>query len=322
MKLSLVIPVRDDPEGLIRLLVQAQELAWVAEIIVVDDGSAQPCGPGMPGLPAAVAEDARLRWLRGTGRGAGYARNLGLEQVSGTHMLFFDSDDLFLPGMTDLAAALRGRHFDFCLFRHVDSRMRAAGHETGLAGDDRFWRVVTTGAAPALLPAAAAPELCRIAAYPWNKIYSTDFLRRTGIRCTEIAVHNDLALHWLSFLAADRILVSQVAGCLHVVQDRAGRLTNRRGIERLSVFEALETVEAALRDSPRREAFQAPFTDFTLRLCDWIGDMLTPGLRPAFRHRAAQHLRRHLPRPVFARLALRDPDLARRVLTRLQEVPA
>lgn len=35
------------------------------------------------------------------------------------HVLFFDSDDLFLPAMTDLMQVLGGRRFDFYLF-HVE----------------------------------------------------------------------------------------------------------------------------------------------------------------------------------------------------------
>lgn len=315
MKLSLVIPLRDDPAGLVRLLIQAQELAWVGEIIVVDDGSDPPAGPGMAGLPQAVAEDARLIWLRSdAGLGAGHARNLGLDRASCDHLIFFDSDDLFLPAMTDILEGLAGRQFDFCLFRHIDSRMRALGRDEGLEGDEHFWRMVQTGVAPAPLPADLAPELVRIAAYPWNKIYRTAFLRENAIRCTEIAVHNDLELHWISFLRARRILVSRAPGCEHVVDPAGTRLTNRRGPARLQVFRALDAVQAALQALPRGADFALAFLDFTLRLCDWIPANLDPEFHAEFAARARAHLWQHLPHPRFARLARQDPALAARVL--------
>lgn len=82
MKIALVIPVWNDPKGLVRLLVKAQELAWVSQIVVADDASDPPCGPGMAGLPAAVAADPRLLWLRSdTRHGPGHGRNHGLGPV-------------------------------------------------------------------------------------------------------------------------------------------------------------------------------------------------------------------------------------------------
>ncbi|OJY28923.1 MAG: hypothetical protein BGP11_19320 [Rhodobacterales bacterium 65-51] len=319
MSLSLVIPVWNDPEGLIRLLIQAQELGWVSEIIVVDDASDLPCGPDMPGLPQAVAEDTRLVWLRSDRRrGAGHARNLGLERAQGAYLLFFDSDDLFLPAMRDLMDALEGpmarQDFDFCLFRHRDSR-ESPDHDP-MPDDSRIWRSVGATDQPGLLPAGLAPVMVQIAAYPWNKVYRTAFLRDHDLRCTEIMVHNDIALHWLGFLKAERILVSTLRGCEHVVSEEGNRLTNQRDAERFTVFEALETVQAALRQEGR--PFLAPFAGFCLRLFDWIGGTLNPELRQPFAERARDHLRQSLDRGSFTLIALEAPGLAARLLARMQ----
>jgi hypothetical protein len=320
MSLSLVIPVRNDPEGLIRLLIEAQGFGWVTEIIVADDASDPPCGPGMAGLPPPVAEDPRLVWLRSdVHRGAGRARNLGLARATGAHLLFFDSDDHFLPGILDLMAALAGpmarQDFDFCLFRHLDSRARQG--EDPMAADRQFWQACGATEAPALLDPGLAPVLVRIAAYPWNKIYRTAFLRDHRIHCTEIMVHNDIELHWQSFLQAGRILVSTLQGCEHVVEGSGQRLTNRRGAERLAVFSALDAVQGHLRRQARGRAFLAPFADFSLRLCDWIDEMLAPPLQAQFATAVRAHLRTSLSRSDFALIALEDPALAARLLARM-----
>lgn len=319
MSLSLVIPVWNDPDGLIRLLVQAQELGWVSEIVVVDDASEIPCGPDMPGLPQAVAEDDRLVWLRSDRRrGAGHARNLGLARARGDHLLFFDSDDLFLPDMRDLMDGLEGhmarQDFDFCLFRHRDSRERP-GFDP-MPEDSSTWQAVGATDQPRLLPARLVPRMVQIAAYPWNKIYRTAFLRDNDLRSTEIMVHNDIALHWLSFLKADRILISAIAGCEHVVTENGKRLTNHRDSERLTVFQALRPVQAALRHEGR--PFLVPFAIFCLRLFDWIGVKLKPELRQTFAILARDHLRQTLDRSSFALIALENPDLATRLLARMQ----
>ncbi|MFD2439058.1 glycosyltransferase family 2 protein [Paracoccus kondratievae] len=100
MKLSLVIPVWNDLPGLDRLLRQVSELGVFAEIFVVDDASDEPAGPST--VPAAAAVADRLTWLRSAQRrGAGHARNLALERVSGDHVIFLTrtifSPRTFLP---------------------------------------------------------------------------------------------------------------------------------------------------------------------------------------------------------------------------------
>ncbi|SEO24097.1 Glycosyl transferase family 2 [Gemmobacter aquatilis] len=317
MRLSLVIPVWNDPEGLTRLLTQAREMTCLAEIIVSDDASEPPCGPGMPGLSPEVAADPRLVWLRSDRqRGAGHARNMALEQATGSHVLFFDSDDLFLPDLGLLIADLAAMkdHFDFCLFCHVDSRVRATGGYGPLPGDERYWAASGAEETPALLQPGAASQLCRIAAYPWNKIYRIGFLRETGIRCTEIPVHNDIELHWMSFLKAQRILVSRRICCEHFVIDRGDRLTNRSGRERFEVFRALQPVLAELLCAPELLAFAEPFVEFQTRLFGWITETLAPELRPEFADLVQDFLLHKMPEPLFALLALRAPGLSARVL--------
>lgn len=329
MRLSLVIPVWNDPEGLVRLLRQTHEMACFAEIIVSDDASDPPCGPQMAGLPAEVAADPRLVWLRSEDqRGAGHARNRALDRVSGSHVLFFDSDDLFLPDFGRLVAALEAGAepetdpFDFCLFCHVDSRVRATGRLGPLIGDERYWKAAGATETPAPIGTATATQLCRIAAYPWNKIYRTGFLRDNAIRCTEIPVHNDVELHWMSFLKARRILVSSLLGCEHFVVDRGQRLTNRRGEERFAVFQALEAVQAELLRNPRMTDFAEPFAEFYTRLFGWIRDALTTDLRGDFAGLVRNFLLHRLPEPLFTLLALHHPALTARMLRLMRETAA
>lgn len=328
MTLSLVIPVWNDPEGLCRLLVQVQGMACFHEILISDDASDPPCGPQMPGLPAAVAADPRLIWLRSDSqRGAGHARNIALDRVQGSHVLFFDSDDLFTAEITDLVQHLDRlppdlRDYDFCLFRHVDSRVRAAGGYGPLAGDERYWDAARATEAPAPLGIAAATQMCRIAAYPWNKIYRTAFLRDNGIRCTEIPVHNDVELHWMSFFKARRMLISSLICCEHFVVDAGQRLTNRSGRERFEVFRALEALQHELLRNRHLPDYAEPFIEFYTRLFGWITDTLEPDLRAAFTARSRQFLLDHLPEPLFTLIALRRPDVAARITRLLTERPA
>jgi glycosyltransferase involved in cell wall biosynthesis len=256
MTLSIIIPVHNDPEGLTRLLRQLQDMAVFEQIIVSDDASDVSCCPAELGFDEAAMGVTYLRSDRQ--RGAGHARNQAMAAVTSDHVLFFDSDDLLSPGfpalIQSLSQSMQDRAFDFCIFRHIDSRSRADEGVPGpMESDQRLWDALgayqadgqadglgdSLEGSPRLLEAAEVATLAMVAAYPWNKIYRTGFLRDQNIRCTEIQVHNDIELHWSSFLKAERVFATTQLGCEHFVAENGTRLTNRRGRERLHVFEAL-----------------------------------------------------------------------------------
>lgn len=309
LDLALVIPVWNDAAGLARLLDQARGLGLFSQIVVVDDGSDDPV--------AAAPDLVLLRHDRPLG--AGPARNAGLAAVTAAHVLFFDADDLLTAELPDLLADLAGAGaFDFCLFKHADSRVAAEPRWGQPDWDERFWEAAGHGIG-ALRDAGpgALPLLAQTANYPWNKIYRTAFLREHGIGCAATAVHQDIPLHWLGFLAARRVLVSDRICAWHRVEAAGARLSNRMGAERLEVFTALAPVaEAAARAGD--PAWRAALADFTLGLVDWIAARIDPALRPALA--AAERDWLAATGLVWqAELAGRDPALAARIAARLAD---
>ncbi|MBY0510972.1 MAG: glycosyltransferase family 2 protein [Rhodospirillaceae bacterium] len=81
---------------------RAQGLEVDAEIVVVDDGSADSTASVVEGWQGPV------RLLRQANAGAGAARNAGVRQSSGTFLFFLDADDVFYPNhiFTCLSALL------------------------------------------------------------------------------------------------------------------------------------------------------------------------------------------------------------------------
>ncbi len=322
MSLCVVIPVWNDPAGLGRLLTQMLDMAEFDQIIISDDASSPPARPDLLGLPEetarTLANDPRLLWLRSEiQRGAGHARNMAFDQITTNHVIFFDSDDRFLPDFSQLVTELNARDdrldYDFCIFRHVDSRNRSKGGLGPLGSDDGIWAGAgAMTASPKLLPLQGATQLVRISAYPWNKIYRTAFLREAGIRCTEIPVHNDLELHWMSFLKARRILTSRRVCCEHFVEVEGKRLTNRSGRERFEVFQALDALQQELNENLRRVDFLIPFAEFYTRLFSWITDKLEPELRDSFAAKVRAFLRK-VTEAQYTLIALRNPAVAARI---------
>lgn len=315
MELSLVIPVWNDLPGLERLLKQVAQFGLFHEVIVVDDASDDVPGPDT--VPSAQALADRITWLRSDAQhGAGHARNMALDHVRGSHVIFFDSDDLFTDQFPRIAAhAAETQPFDFLIFRHDDSRMLDAGGQGTFPNEEKLWRAVGAAEKPAELTPKQAAALCRLSAYPWNKIYRTGFLRDNQIRCTEIMVHNDVELHWSSFVTARRILTCSLPGATHFVHDNGARLTNRRDADRLEVFRAFENVMHRIVAQPTQASltFLHPFTKFTCDLINWVGYNIDSSHHPELLARAQRHFLASFDRRLMTLIAYADPALARKI---------
>lgn len=342
MPLSLVIPVWNDAEGLTRLFLQLRDLRIAAQVIVSDDGSDVPLDPHLiadlshrlnPTRPLRLPDllpGADIVWLRSEqSKGAGHARNIAMPHLSERRVLFFDSDDTLLPEMRNILTDLDGCAYDVALFRHNDSRMLATGSTGPIEPDATYWRQTPLTPAPTVLDRAGELRLCRISAYPWNKIWRRDFLQRVDLRCTEIPVHNDIEHHWTAFLTADHIVATTRIGCTHHVAHGRQQLTNRRAPDRLRVFEALEAVAGrftdVLREDPEKAAFAAPFMDFCTRLVPWIENRLdSEEDRAELRQRellfwTGLTARGHYPLSLAIQMALlRHPTVARPLLSILE----
>lgn len=281
-------------------------------ILVVDDASDLP----VTDLPGDVT---LLRQERS--QGAGAARNRALDAVTTRHLLFFDSDDLLTAEFPALWRSLQGREFDFCMFRHADSRVQRDGRHGQIWMDEALWRQAGAQAqALARLSDAGRASLVQVANYPWNKIYRTGFLRAHDIRCSHSPVHNDITLHWRSFLHGRAILTSDRVAALHHVTSGGARLTNRRGAERMVIFEVLAEVAEALQQAQEQalsgqvDALQAAFWRFSSGLLGWARGHVPPRMHSLYDGRMREFLRAHLSPALFVRLAQGDPVIARRLL--------
>ncbi len=103
--ISVIIPVRNRPELLLRALksVRAQTLQ-PAEIIIVDDASDPPIETAL----GRSAFDGATVLRSDTNRGAAAARNIGIAAARGSYIAFLDSDDIWHP--EKLAAQLAFMH--------------------------------------------------------------------------------------------------------------------------------------------------------------------------------------------------------------------
>ncbi len=105
---SVVVPTRDRPTSLARCLsaIRAQDDGLDLEVVVVDDGSADP------GEVRRVAISWGARVVRTEGRGPATARNAGARTASGEIVLLTDDDCVPRPGWVASLVAAVDRHPD------------------------------------------------------------------------------------------------------------------------------------------------------------------------------------------------------------------
>jgi glycosyltransferase involved in cell wall biosynthesis len=289
--LSVVIPCHNDAASLPGLLCALCAEPRVQRIIVVDDGSAEPVSLDLLSTAHPLAEEKILLMRNDVPAGAGVARNTGFAAVETDHVLFLDADDTVTTELDPLLSDLgRAGDFDFCLFQHHDSRMDKELFWGQPWYDQAHWTAAQclVGALRTVSLSAAA-DLAKTANYPWNKIYRSRFLRDNDIRCSPIPVHNDVELHWRSFLKARRILCSDRIVVRHFVSERGSRLTNLQGAARLLVFDILTRLAdeiASNRDDPRHATLTLPFFEFSIGLIRWIRSNIGDGHVEALAHKA------------------------------------
>lgn len=313
--LAIVVPVWNLPEDLANLLRQVLEMGIFSQIVISDDGSDLSCDPAALGFSGDIPRGSLVYLKSPTRQGAGHARNVALGAVTAQNLLFFDADDRLAP---DLPAILR-QHLDadcpdFTIFRHSDSRvLDSEGREGTFPTEEARWQRALGARTFGLLDPSEAAELCSISNYPWNKIYRTDFLRQAGIRCSETPVHNDIRLHWLSFLRAARIQADSRIGAVHVIQDRDHHLTTRRGAERLCLEGILSGLIRNLQAAPDRPILMRQFIQFADDLCRWNLDHVDAGVVPDFK-RLMRRLYMQLRPEDFRIFAAWRPDQAEEIV--------
>ena len=207
VKVSVIIPVYNAERYLRQCLdsVISQTLRDI-EIICVDDGSTD----GSHEILKEYAErDSRVRLLRQENKGAGAARNCGIDVAHGEYAAFIDADDCLCPGSLEPlcrqaeranADMIRSRAYD------CDARTgkRTKSTHNGLKRVPRFMfgRVLNYRKAYWLFP--------KVTVAPWGGLFRLDFLRKNALRFNDLVCVNDRSFFWGCVLNAERIVFSGV----------------------------------------------------------------------------------------------------------------
>ena len=191
ISVSVVIPVYNAEKYLRETLdyVCNQTLRDI-EIICVDDGSTDD---SLGILQEYAARDGRFRILQQQNQYAGVARNNGMAAARGKYMVFWDSDDIFLPEMLEKLynrAEETGADLVCCDGMEYDEDKRELHPAPWILPGLQTEGVDTR----AFNPLREAPDevFDYSGSAPWNKLYRREFIEQNHITWLETQSSNDL----------------------------------------------------------------------------------------------------------------------------------
>ncbi|MBR1711969.1 MAG: glycosyltransferase family 2 protein [Alloprevotella sp.] len=113
---SVIIPHKNIPQLLVRCLASIPRRPDV-QIIVVDDAS-DPSVVDFAHFPGLDDPQVEVVFTK-KGRGAGYARNVGLERAVGKWVVFADADDYYLDNLSAMMDRYVDADTNMVVFKHV-----------------------------------------------------------------------------------------------------------------------------------------------------------------------------------------------------------
>ena len=214
-KYSFIIPHKNCPKLLWRCIQSIPERADV-QIIVVDDNS-DPEIVDFTKFPGQNRSNVNIV-LTKEGRGAGYARNVGLNKASGQWVLFADADDYYEDGF--LAVLDRELNNEEILYFNVKASLSdvdCRGNRIHTYYDELFWN---------------AKEQIRFRFWaPWNMVFNLGWIRDKGFLFEETPIVNDAIFCLSASKEAKRYKI--INDSLYVLTDQPGSITYRqRSFER------------------------------------------------------------------------------------------
>ena len=177
---SFVIPHHNTPH-LLRRLVDSIPIRRDIEIIVVDDGS------DIDKRADVRRNDVRIIYIdKESSKGAGRARNVGMDAAKGKWLLFADADDFYKPGFIDVLDEYKDDDIEM-LFYNIDS----VDSDTLLSSTqnraDLHQRLISSynGTKETI------DNLLFMGFGPWRRMFRSDYIKEYGFRFEETPKGND-----------------------------------------------------------------------------------------------------------------------------------
>ena len=186
MNFSIIIPHKNIPNLLQRCL-NSIPIRKDIEVIIVDDNS-NPNIVNFDHFPGLNRKYTHVIFTK-EGKGAGYARNIGIEHATGKWILFADADDLFLENLLDIIDSYVDSNANLILFKtkcRLTNDLTKEGYRQILCNHwnnliDRYSN-----------NKSIMNQLLEEYSTPWGKMVKHSFINKNNIRFEEIPFSNDV----------------------------------------------------------------------------------------------------------------------------------
>jgi glycosyltransferase involved in cell wall biosynthesis len=177
---TIIIPHKDIPKLLERCLVSIPQREDV-QVVIVDDNS-DPGKVDFASFPGLNRDNTEVCFTK-EGRGAGYARNIGLSHAKGKWIIFADADDFFMPRFDEALDLYKEYEIGVIYFfsTSVDSEKMTL-HARHQHDKDLLTKIRQTN----------DWDLAFLLHHPWGKIIKHSLIKQHGIVFQETQYGNDV----------------------------------------------------------------------------------------------------------------------------------
>jgi glycosyltransferase involved in cell wall biosynthesis len=218
---TLIIPHKDIPKLLERCLVSIPQRDDV-QVIIVDDNS-DPEKTDFAAFPGLGRKNTEVYFTK-EGKGAGYARNIGLSHAKGKWLVFADADDFFNPCFGEAMDLYKEDENDIIFFKatSVDS-------ETG----QMAFRQQAVNLLLDEIQRTGNKDLSLRTNVPWGKFIKRSLITKNNIQFQNLPCSNDVLFNVKSSHCAKKIIVSDLE--IYCVTQRNDSLTTQYTMDSLLI---------------------------------------------------------------------------------------
>lgn len=193
---SIIIPHKNTPQLLVRCL-DSIPAGDDIQIIIVDDNS-DPAIIDFTHFPGSERKNTEVIFTK-EGKGAGYARNVGLQHATGKWIIFADADDFFNDNSFAILNEYIDSHNDVIYFnaRFVMSDNTSKESKRGTYYNNFF------------NDSNSKNRLRYQSQVPWCKMVKRDFISTYNIKFDEIRIANDVYFSCLVGVIAKNVAIDK-----------------------------------------------------------------------------------------------------------------
>lgn len=211
------------------------------EILLVDDGSTDESGNICDRYAKA---DDRIRVIHKINGGLSDVRNVGLEEASGTYLLYVDGDDYIAPECVEKAVECAKHHEAEVVIFDYQEIEESTGRRERWSMEIPREKKLTVKECPSLLIATPCA---------WNKLYRKSVWDRCGLRYPVGRVYEDLTITPQLLLNAESIVYMDSKPLYHYIL-REGSIMRSQNFKK-SLYNRKAALEDVMTYFKEKKAF-------------------------------------------------------------------